>query len=137
MKNYYILFLLLGLLSCREEIFLELEAADEKIVVEGHIESGFPPYLILSKNQGYFDPLDSNTFSNIFVYEADVVVYKIENNIETKSSLYLENNNINSFESEFLCVSSLFSVIISFKIFSIFSSFIFWFNIFRKNIDFS
>ena len=85
MKNYYILFLFLGLLSCREEIFLELDAANEKLVVEGHIEPGFPPYLILSKNQGYFDPLDSNTFSNIFVYEADVIVYKIENNIEIDS----------------------------------------------------
>ena len=94
MKNYYILFLLLGLLSCREEIFLELDAADEKLVVEGHIEPGFPPYLILSKNQGYFDPLDSNTFSNIFVSEADVVVYKIENNIEIDSLNLTVNQEI-------------------------------------------
>ena len=77
--------LLLGLISCREEISLELNSNEEKLVVEGHIEPGFPPYIILTKNQGYFDPIDSNTYSNIFVSEADIIVYKIEKGIQIDS----------------------------------------------------
>ena len=77
--------LLLGLISCREEISLELNSNEEKLVVEGHIEPGFPPYIILTKNQGYFDPIDSNTYSNIFVSDAEIIVYKLENGTEIDS----------------------------------------------------
>jgi len=92
MKNYFIIFLLSFLFSsCREEITLELASTNEKLVVEGYIEPGFPPYLILSNNQGYFDPLDSTTYSSFFVSEADVIVYKMDKNDKIDSL----NLNIN------------------------------------------
>ena len=54
MKKYiYIISLLL--ISCQEEITLDLPNSQDKIVVEGSIENGFPPIVILTKNQGYFD----------------------------------------------------------------------------------
>ena len=45
----------------------------DKLVVEGVIEPGYPPYLILTRNQGYFDPIDANTYNNLFVTDADTV----------------------------------------------------------------
>jgi len=97
MKNYFIIFLLSFVFSsCREEITLELASTNEKLVVEGYIEPGFPPYLILSNNQGYFDPLDSTTYSSFFVSEADVMVYKMDNNDK------IDSLNLNIDEDIFL-----------------------------------
>lgn len=61
MKKYiYIISLLL--ISCQEEITLDLPNSQDKIVVEGSIENGFPPIVILTKNQGYFDEFNPDEF---------------------------------------------------------------------------
>ena len=73
MKNYLFLIITFIFFSCQEEITLDLPQAEEKLVVEGAIEPGFPPYIILTKNQGYFDPININTYNNLFVNNADSV----------------------------------------------------------------
>ncbi len=61
MKKYiYIISVLL--ISCQEEITLDLPNSQDKIVVEGSIENGFPPIVILTKNQGYFDEFNPDEF---------------------------------------------------------------------------
>ena len=72
MKKYLFIFSIL-LVSCQEEITLDLSQAEDKIVVEGSIEPGFPPYVILTRNQGYFDPINQETYANLFVNDADSV----------------------------------------------------------------
>jgi hypothetical protein len=59
--------------SCQEEITLDLPQAENKLVVEGAIEPGYPPYVILTKNQGYFDPIDTNTYTNLFIEDVDSI----------------------------------------------------------------
>lgn len=73
MKYYIILFASLFLLSCQEEITLELPQSSDKLVVEGVIEQGYPPYVILTRNQGYFESIDINTYNNLFVTDADTI----------------------------------------------------------------
>ncbi|MBE51369.1 MAG: hypothetical protein CMP51_06745 [Flavobacteriales bacterium] len=68
------------LVSCREEIDLDLFPADQRMVVQGSIEPGFPPYIILTKNQGYFDPINSNTYNDLFIKDAEVTVWKRNEN---------------------------------------------------------
>ena len=63
------------LISCQEEITLDIPQAESKIVVEGAIEPGFPPYVILTKNQSYFDPININTLDDIAVGDANVKVW--------------------------------------------------------------
>ena len=61
MKKYiYIISVLL--ISYQEEITLDLPNSQDKIVVEGSIENGFPPIVILTKNQGYFDEFNPDEF---------------------------------------------------------------------------
>ena len=72
MKKYLFIFSIL-LISCEEEITLNLSQAENKLVVEGSIEPGFPPYVILTKNQGYFDPINQDTYNNLFVNDVDSV----------------------------------------------------------------
>ena len=72
--RYYLIFLFsLILFSCQEEITLNLPQAENRLVVEGSIEPGFPPYIILTKNQGYFDEIDISTYNDLFVNDADSV----------------------------------------------------------------
>ena len=57
-----LLFIFLCFFSCEEEISLNFPIESQKLVVEGGIEPNMPPYVILSKNQGYFDEINVNTY---------------------------------------------------------------------------
>jgi hypothetical protein len=60
--------------SCEKEIRIDLPDAEAGIVVEGRIESGQPPYVILTKSTGYFESTDINTFLNSFVHNAKITI---------------------------------------------------------------
>ena len=78
MKNK-LLYLIILLVSCQDEITINPSYVETKLVVEGSIEPGFPPYVILTKNEGYFDPININTYNNLFVNNANVTVWKFLN----------------------------------------------------------
>jgi len=78
------------LISCQKEITLDLAQSESKLVVEGAIEPGYPPYVILTKNQGYFDPIDINTYNNLFVKDVDTVKVWYYNDYGEKKTKYLE-----------------------------------------------
>jgi hypothetical protein len=63
------------LFSCQKQIEFSLPDVEQTIVVEGKIESGQPPIVFLTTTQGYFEPIDSTTFDNIFIHDADVSIY--------------------------------------------------------------
>jgi len=69
----YLLLISIIFFSCQEEITLDLPKADDKLVIEGSIENGFPPYIIITKNGGYFDAIDSDTYNDLFVNDIDSV----------------------------------------------------------------
>ena len=62
-------FLLVG---CEKDITVDLPQAETKIVVQGSIEPGLPPVVILSYTSGYFDPADLNALANSYVQDAQV-----------------------------------------------------------------
>jgi len=96
--NKYLLLISIILFSCQEEITLELPKADDKLVIEGSIENGFPPYIIITKNGGYFDPIDNETFDNLFVNDIESVEIWYNDNDGVKlDSVILEQ--ITLFES--------------------------------------
>ena len=76
-KIIYILIFafVVGLFSCQKQIEFSLPGVEQTVVVEGKIESGQPPIVFLTTTQGYFDPIDSTTFDNIFIHDADVSIY--------------------------------------------------------------
>jgi len=69
----YLFFISFLFISCQDEITLDLPQAENKLVVEGTIENGFPPYIIITKNQGYFDEISIDTYSNLFINDIDSV----------------------------------------------------------------
>ncbi len=68
------LFFLPFILSCEKEITIDLPSAENKIVVEGYIENGEHPYVMLSKTAPYFAPLDSSSLQQYGVKGALVTV---------------------------------------------------------------
>ena len=89
MKKYFLyLFVASLLFSCRKEISLDFPPIPEKLVVQGSIEPGFPPYVILTRNQGYFETIDSSTYNNLFISDAEITVFKLDGN-ETIDSIEL------------------------------------------------
>ena len=61
-------------LSCKKDIEIDLSSAGSQLVVEGHIQQGYPSYVFLTKSESYFNPVDSNTLNNIAVDNAQVFV---------------------------------------------------------------
>ena len=87
MKKNLILICLI-FFGCEKEITLDMPQVENKIVVEGSIEPNFPPYVILTKSEGYFEPINSETYDNLFVKDATVLVWTY-NEDGTKDSVTL------------------------------------------------
>ena len=60
------------LMNCQKQIEFDLPPVEQTFVVEAVVESGLPPRVIVTNTQGYFDPLDSSSFLNMFVDDAVV-----------------------------------------------------------------
>ncbi len=73
--TYFTTFALtLLMLGCEKDITLYLPANPPLLVVEGRMELGEPPLVILTKSQGYFAPTDLRTFEKSIVTDAEVEV---------------------------------------------------------------
>ena len=75
--------------SCREEITLDLPTPPKMVVVQGGIEPGIPPYVILTRNQGFFDPVTNSTYDNLFINDAEITVWT-KNDDGTIESIQLD-----------------------------------------------
>lgn len=71
---------LLALTACEKEISVDIPVAEEQVVVDGQIEQGQPPFILLSSSQAPFEPIDVNSFASIFLNGADV---RLSNGTET------------------------------------------------------
>jgi len=60
--------------GCVDAIEVDLPPLVEKIVVEGAIEEGSNPYVFLTKNTPYFEPIDTMTLMNMLLMDAIVSV---------------------------------------------------------------
>ena len=64
----------LTLISCEKEVVVDLPETEAKLVVEGTIENGQRPLVILTRTQSYFAPTDLNSIADIFVKNAVITV---------------------------------------------------------------
>lgn len=64
----------LALVSCEKEVQFDMGTAEQKLVVEGVIETGVAPYVLLTNSIGFFSRVDLNTLADAFVHDAEVLV---------------------------------------------------------------
>lgn len=77
-----IIICLCGIIACEKDITVDLPKAEQKLVVEGTIEPGQPPLVILTKSIGYFEPADTKTIESLFVHNAEVTVNDGTNTVQ-------------------------------------------------------
>jgi hypothetical protein len=76
-SNALIWLLLVALLlvaSCTKDLKIDIPDSAQQVVVEGTIENGVPPVVILTKSQKFFGTVDLNNLGNYFVHSAKVKV---------------------------------------------------------------
>lgn len=69
-----LIFLTIVFASCEREIEIDVPAGETQIVVEGTIETGQPPVVILSKTRGFFEPTSAQDIANGYIDDAEVRV---------------------------------------------------------------
>lgn len=69
-----ILSLVLILASCTKEVQIDVPDFEQKLVVDGRIETGQPPIVLLSKSQNIYSPTSLESFLNSFQSGAIVTV---------------------------------------------------------------
>lgn len=60
--------------SCEKEVHISLKSEDPKVVIQGSIETGQPPYVVLTNTIGFFGKVDLSTMEDAFIHNADVKV---------------------------------------------------------------
>ena len=74
MKKWGLILLCFTLLACEKTITIEPELQTPKLVVEGQIESGQSPVVVLSNSLNYFSTIDVATLNNSYVHGAKVSI---------------------------------------------------------------
>lgn len=60
--------------SCEKDITVDLPKPDPALVIEGAIENGSHPWITITRNIPYFEPIDTQAFVNMLVLNAFVTV---------------------------------------------------------------
>ena len=74
MKHLFALFLVFSFVSCEKDITIDLPQNEAKLVIEGRIESGSTPFVILSNSVSFFDEINFETLEKSIVTDAEVFV---------------------------------------------------------------
>lgn len=77
----FILFVSAVLSSCTKEVQLDLPQFVEKVVVEGRIEPGMPPFVILTRTNDFYGSSGIDALANSFVRNAIVTVSDGSNSV--------------------------------------------------------
>ena len=96
MKKVQLFFLLLTCLaSCTKEVQIDIPGYEEQLVVDGRIETGGFPIVLLSKSQNVYAPTDVEAYISSFISDAQVSVSNgsqtVNLSLFTLSSLPLES----------------------------------------------
>ena len=70
-----------ALVACEKEITVDLPRTEPKIVVEGSIETGQPPLVLLTRTQNFLDPTSIESIAGSYVSDAVVTIYDGVNTI--------------------------------------------------------
>tara|TARA_R110002072_G_scaffold16048_1_gene63424 strand:+ start:10456 stop:11403 length:948 start_codon:yes stop_codon:yes gene_type:complete len=73
-KIVYLLSVLFFISSCTKEVVIDIPGFEEQMVVDGRIETGQPPLVLLSKSKDIYAPTDLNAFLSSFISGAQVTV---------------------------------------------------------------
>ncbi len=62
------------LASCEKEVHINLGSTPDRVVVQGQIETGQPPYVVLTSTISFFSNVDLGTLEKSFLHKANIKV---------------------------------------------------------------
>lgn len=65
---------LMLLMGCTKEVTIDIPGYEEQLVIDGQIETGQPPFVLLSKSKEVYAPTDIDAFLNGYITGAIVTV---------------------------------------------------------------
>jgi hypothetical protein len=74
MNKLFFIILILGITGCTKEVQIEIPGYEEQVVIDGRIETGMPPIVLISKSKDIFSPTNLDAFINGFISGATVIV---------------------------------------------------------------
>ncbi|HKL03437.1 MAG TPA: DUF4249 domain-containing protein [Cryomorphaceae bacterium] len=77
MRHHFILLFLAAIFlvyGCEKNIEIDVPPTAPQIVVEGNIETGQPPIVLLSRTNGFFEPVSAESIAASYISDADVRV---------------------------------------------------------------
>ncbi|HIF13993.1 MAG TPA: DUF4249 domain-containing protein [Bacteroidetes bacterium] len=74
MRYLFFIIAIINLISCSKEITIDLPTPEEKFVVEGYIENGNPPAILLTRSQPYFSSFSLDQIDDLFVKGASITL---------------------------------------------------------------
>ena len=86
-KSFFLvlaLVLTVFLLSCEQQININLKSDTSQLVVQGAIETNLPPYVILTNSLGFFSTISLSNLQNSFVHNASIQVNDGTNTVTLK-----------------------------------------------------
>jgi hypothetical protein len=89
--------LLLCASACEKEVDIDLSSGKTKLVVEGFIETGQPPVVLLTRSIGFLAHIDLGTLENSFAHGAVVSVSDGQRTIQLKEYSLDTGINLNKF----------------------------------------
>ncbi len=89
--NFYVIFLLLSILSCSKEIQIDIPGYQEQLVVDGRIDAGGFPVVILTKSKNIYAASNFSEYIASMIFDASISI----------------NNGTNEVNLELISVSQL------------------------------
>ena len=74
MKYAVILLLFFSLYACTKEVKIDIPGYEEKLVVDGSIETGMPAIVLLSRTKDIYSPTNIDAYLSGFINDATVII---------------------------------------------------------------
>jgi len=63
-KIIYLLILLFAISSCTKEVKIDIPGFEEQLMIDGSIETNFPPVVLLSRSKDIYSPTNIDAWSH-------------------------------------------------------------------------
>jgi hypothetical protein len=101
---------IITLTSCQKEVHINLASAPPQVVVNGTIETGYPPYVFLTSTIGFFSQVNLATLQNSFLHGANIQVSDGTKTITLKE--YSFDTGVNKFSIYTIDTSNLANIML-------------------------
>ena len=81
-------------ISCESEIDIDVPVREDQIIVEGYIDLGIPPVLLLTKSSPFFSSVDLEGIEDLFIHDATVIV---SNGLTVDTLVEIQTDSIRDF----------------------------------------